>query len=1017
MHHIDYKNTYSSWDEALPMGNGHYGGMCYLDPDDGLTFIINHYDVYYRTLYPRPELRPSFDKVPWGDYTLDVLKQRALDAHADPNHPAHNNYNAIHNPSMVSAYGTVRTGQSLIVAGRLSIIPNESILRLNRSLTRLNIEGASVDYHGEDESGTIDVHSFISPDADFLVADVRTSGDAQVSCIKLSVPLFRNVRVFPKPGSESDSVFYVENSFYCADDEQAGRPPFHYVWMLKLVGASGTILETGENGFDLAITSETDQFTVVASVVSEEETNDWLGVASKRVGDAAIDTGSLRATHTRHWNEFWSKSRIQIPDKMLETLWYLHIYALACCSGEGGRLFEQACGLNGLWDIKPPSQWGSSWYWDVNIEQGFWPLFTSNHLELAKPFHKGLLAYEKSARKWAKDFYGIDGIASDYPFDVYLCIWAWCAQYFWWYYTYSHNTDFLRDTAYPLMVGILDFWEAYLQDDPENGKLMIFPDVSPEQGPMTKNSTITVSCVKYLFKSAIEANVILNESLEVRKRWQSVLDRLPEYAIGESLAFGEHLKDSDWATTDQFLAHSSILMPIYPIGEISRKSDPQMRKIAENTLRYADAMQAIGTHNLGWPAAVAARLGNGDEALRMLYERGIDYQMRASGMLAEETERWMQCCLVACVPVYNPALVEAGSSIATALSEMLLQSFDGVIDVFPAVPSGNRSVDKSAVKFDKLLDKSDHQFSAWKDCAFEGLLAEGAFEVSSRLTNGQVEFISIRSLAGGLVKVGNVFNSPITVQSNRLPVDFSIDNNVISFESQAGCDYLISKEACKINNTEWISDPAPEMPLMYTAKTQRRVFLGKDEHTEFIRAIDNATLDYYPGDKPESRVTLYKFDFTSKSATKNYENILPKQYHNCGKQGLAFTQVTSNQLYQYTKGYGWSSDKGQKLVERIGPDELRYDFVEGRSDAEFKIELNKGSYRITLIVGDLEEGTYTSVNGPGGVSTDSGHLLPGVFKALELPFILDKEQIISLKIGTDSASKWTVCAMFLNRFP
>jgi len=1017
MHHIDYKNTYSSWDEALPMGNGHYGGMCYLDPDDGLTFVINHYDVYYRALYPRPEMRPCFDKVPWGDYTLDVLKQRALDAHANPDHPAHNNYNAIHNPSMISAYGTVRTGQSLIVAGRLSIIPNESILRLNQSLTRLNIEEATVEYHGEDESGTIDVDSFISPDADLLVANVKTSGNAQVSCIKLSVPLFRNVRVFPKPGSECDSIFYVENSFYCADDEQSGRPPFHYVWMLKLVGASGVILKAGENGFDLAITSQTDQFTIIASVVSEEETSDWMGVASKRIENASQDLGLLTETHIKHWSKFWSKSRIQIPDKMIETLWYLHIYALACCSGEGGRLFEQACGLNGLWDIRPPSQWGSSWYWDVNIEQGFWPLFTSNHLELAKPFHKGLLAYEQSARKWAKDFYGIDGIASDYPFDVYLCIWAWCAQYFWWYYTYSLDTDFLRNTAYPLMVGILDFWEAYLQDDPETGNLIIFPDVSPEQGPMTKNSTITLSSVKYLFKSAIKANIILNESLEVRRRWQSVLDRLPDYAIGESVAFGEHLKDSDWAATDQFLAHSSILMPIYPIGEISRKSDPQMRKIAENTLRYADTMQAIGTHNLGWPASVAARLGNGDEALRMLYERGIDFQMRANGMLSEETERWMQCCLVACVPVYNPPLVEAGSSIATALSEMLLQSFDGVIDVFPAVPIGNRTADKSDVKFDKLLDQSSQQLSAWKNCAFEGLLAEGAFEVASRMSDGKVEFINIRSLAGGLVKIGDVFSCPVTVLSNQVPVDFSTERGIISFASQAGSEYFIYKTGCTIPDTGWINTSDTEMPLVTIARTQRRVFLGKDEHTEYIRAIDNATLDYYPGDKPESRVTLYKFDFTANSAFKQYENILSKQYHNCGKQGLAFTPITADQLYHYTKGYGWRSNEGLKLTERAGPDELRRDFVEGRSDAEFQVELNKGSYRITLIVGDTEGYTYTCISGPGGVSTESGHLLPGVFKALELPFILDKEQIIVLKIGTDSTSKWTVCAMFLNRFP
>ncbi|NJD03070.1 MAG: hypothetical protein FIA99_10875, partial [Ruminiclostridium sp.] len=49
MHKICYRNTLSGWNEALPLGNGHFGAMVYNDGDE-LVYAVNHYDVYYRKL-------------------------------------------------------------------------------------------------------------------------------------------------------------------------------------------------------------------------------------------------------------------------------------------------------------------------------------------------------------------------------------------------------------------------------------------------------------------------------------------------------------------------------------------------------------------------------------------------------------------------------------------------------------------------------------------------------------------------------------------------------------------------------------------------------------------------------------------------------------------------------------------------------------------------------------------------------------------------------------------------------
>ena len=51
MHSIVFKNAESDWNEALPLGNGIFGGMGYFRKNT-YQLALNHYEVYY-TLYHR----------------------------------------------------------------------------------------------------------------------------------------------------------------------------------------------------------------------------------------------------------------------------------------------------------------------------------------------------------------------------------------------------------------------------------------------------------------------------------------------------------------------------------------------------------------------------------------------------------------------------------------------------------------------------------------------------------------------------------------------------------------------------------------------------------------------------------------------------------------------------------------------------------------------------------------------------------------------------------------------------
>ena len=46
MHSVIFKNCENTWQNALPIGNGVFGGMAYYS-DRTLSLPINHYEVYY----------------------------------------------------------------------------------------------------------------------------------------------------------------------------------------------------------------------------------------------------------------------------------------------------------------------------------------------------------------------------------------------------------------------------------------------------------------------------------------------------------------------------------------------------------------------------------------------------------------------------------------------------------------------------------------------------------------------------------------------------------------------------------------------------------------------------------------------------------------------------------------------------------------------------------------------------------------------------------------------------------
>ena len=82
---------------------------------------------------------------------------------------------------------------------------------------------------------------------------------------------------------------------------------------------------------------------------------------------------------------------------------------------------------------------------------------------------------------------------------------------------------------------------------------------------------------------------------------------------------------------------------------------------------------------------------------------------------------------------YRPFTLEGNFLAAQAIHEMLLQSWGGVIRVFPATPA------------------------RWHEAAFEDLRAEGGYRVSARRKNGAVCWLKVTAGRDGLLRIRDNF--------------------------------------------------------------------------------------------------------------------------------------------------------------------------------------------------------------------------------------------------------------------
>ena len=425
-------------------------------------------------------------------------------------------------------------------------------------------------------------------------------------------------------------------------------------------------------------------------------------------------------------------------DYRLEELYYQYgRYLLIACSRPG----NMPANLQGMWHNNLNGPWRVDYHNNINIQMNYWPACSTNLGECTRPLVDFIRSLVKPGAETAKAYFNARGwtasisanifgftsplSSEDMSWNFNPMAGPWLATHIWEYYDYTRDKEFLKSTGYDLLKSSAQFTVDYLWHKPD-GTYTAAPSTSPEHGPVDEGTTFVHAVVREILLNAIEAGKVLGVDKKERKEWEYVLAHLAPYKIGRYGQLMEWSRDIDDPEDEH--RHVNHLLGLHPGHTLSPVTTPELAQAARVVLEHRG--DGATGWSMGWKLNQWARLQDGNHAYK-LYGN-----LLKNGTL---DNLW---------DTHAPFQIDGNFGGTAGITEMLLQSHMGFIQLLPALPD------------------------AWQDGSVSGICARGGFEVNLSWKDGKLAEAVVTSEKG-------------------VPCTVRYEDKTLSFKTKKGSSYRI----------------------------------------------------------------------------------------------------------------------------------------------------------------------------------------------------------------------------------
>ncbi|MBO4551432.1 MAG: glycoside hydrolase family 95 protein, partial [Bacteroidaceae bacterium] len=388
--------------------------------------------------------------------------------------------------------------------------------------------------------------------------------------------------------------------------------------------------------------------------------------------------------------------------------------------------------------------WHCDVHADINVQMNYWPADPTNLSEMHLPFLNHILdlgapgsnspwyQFATKIKSGAKDWTvavenNIFGGTSTWANSGMKTLGAWYCTHLWRYYKYTMDREFLK-RALPVMYQCALFIRSIATKD-SDGLYEIQNEFSPEHGPYDVTAFAQQTSYE-LLDEVMKGHAELGEESPLTESdiaaIQTLYDNFDKGLWVETYNDKECI--SEWKNnplSDPGHRHLSHLMCLYPFSQVSAFNQTR-RGIRLFNAAYNGMIARNGDvtgWSMGWQTNTYSRCLDGDRA-----RKNLSLALRHSGSYVIEMGNYGGC-YYNLFDAHSPFQIDGNYGCTSGICEMLLQSYDDIITLIPALPS------------------------AWTNGSVTGLKAQGNFIVDETWQEGKITNVTITSNAGQPLRI------------------------------------------------------------------------------------------------------------------------------------------------------------------------------------------------------------------------------------------------------------------------